>query len=335
MTHAIYDLETLKNLFIAVFEDYKNDEKQHFIIHDLQNDFQKFKIFIKSAVKHKFKFIGFNNLAFDGQVLQYIVENMDKWDNFNGCKIANLIYLQAQHTINKSNNGEHAQYPEWKLSIPQIDLFKMNHWDNKNKMCSLKWCQFSMDWHNVQEMPIHHNIIINTMEEIEIVLNYCYNDVSSTKNIYNLCKSQLQLRQTISKKYNLNCLSYSNTKIGSELLLQLYCNKTGKNPDEVKKLRTFRNSISFKDVIFQYIEFQSNDFNNFLEKLKTITVTDLKGSFDYTLNYKGFNLIYGTGGIHQCAPSKVYRADSEFCIIDADVALKVVQLKLHKLTGTS
>ncbi len=34
----------------------------------------------------------------------------------------------------KNNKGDFADYAPYKLKIKQIDLFKLNHWDNKNSL---------------------------------------------------------------------------------------------------------------------------------------------------------------------------------------------------------
>jgi hypothetical protein len=44
------------------------------------------------------------------------------------------------------NAGEFAEFSPKQLHIKQIDVFKLNHWDNPAKRSSLKWIQFSMDW---------------------------------------------------------------------------------------------------------------------------------------------------------------------------------------------
>ena len=77
----------------------------------------------------------------------------------------------------------------------------MHHWDNPAKRSSLKWIQYSMDWDNILEMPIHHSSAITTKEEIDTILEYCINDVRSTKEIYDRSKSQIALRKELTKTY--------------------------------------------------------------------------------------------------------------------------------------
>ena len=185
MKHWVIDYETLSNCFTGVFEDYKTMETKVFVIHDLQNDLDKFVSFLNTNIANKEWHISYNGLAFDAQITHFILDNHDDWWDFTGCEIANIIYRCAQRAIEKSNKKEFSDYPQWKMSIGQIDIFKMHHWDNPAKRSSLKWIQYSMDWDNILEMPIHHESAITTKEEIDTILEYCINDVRSTKEIYN------------------------------------------------------------------------------------------------------------------------------------------------------
>ena len=62
------DYETLKNCFVAYFENYKTPEKKTFVIHDLQNDFMDFIKFLKQNQKNNEWHISYNGLAFDSQI---------------------------------------------------------------------------------------------------------------------------------------------------------------------------------------------------------------------------------------------------------------------------
>ena len=42
--------ETLNNCFVAVFEHYKTTEREVFIVHKLQNDYDSFIKFLKSFI---------------------------------------------------------------------------------------------------------------------------------------------------------------------------------------------------------------------------------------------------------------------------------------------
>lgn len=319
MDHWVHDYETLSNCFIGVFEHYKEDTRKIFVIHELRNDLPELLLFLAQNKKNKEWHISFNGLAFDAQITEFIIRDK-RLPKMAGDEVARAIYNKAQETITKSNNNEFAQFPEWTLSIGQIDIFKLNHWDNPARRSSLKWLQFAMDWPNVQDMPIHHTYNVRTLAEINIITEYCINDVRSTKKLMLLSKPLLDVRGSINRKYGLKCYSFSNTKMGSELLLKLYCNATGQDPREVKQYRTRRAQIPIKDILFSYLKFQSLDLIGFHEMLKGKIITNTKKDFKYTLKYKGYEFHYGAGGIHQCIETGAYKADDRFIIKDLDVA---------------
>ena len=138
MRHWVMDYETLKNCFTGVFEHYKTTETKVFVVHDLRNDLNDFISFLNENINNKEWHISYNGLAFDGQVTHYILDNHKNWLNLDGCEVANIIYKYAQRCIQKSNAKEFSDYPQWKMKISQIDVFKLHHWDNPAKRSSLK-----------------------------------------------------------------------------------------------------------------------------------------------------------------------------------------------------
>ena len=156
MNHWIMDYETLNNCFLAVFEHYKTSERKVFTVHKSQNDFKAFLLFLGDNIKNKEWHISYNGLAFDAQVTQYILDNCSSWDIEDADQIASMIYKYATSCIQKRNAGESLDYPQWKIKIGQIDIFKMHHCNNPAKRSSLKWIQYSMDWDNMLDMPIYH-----------------------------------------------------------------------------------------------------------------------------------------------------------------------------------
>lgn len=128
----IYDVETLSNCFTYTGLNRDTKDVSQFVIHIDRNDLTKFIEHLKQLKGQ----IGFNNLSFDGQVIQFIINNYNKWLELNGEEIAELIYSYSQKTIERMNNGGFSEFPDWKMNIPQLDLFKIWHFDNKAKMTS-------------------------------------------------------------------------------------------------------------------------------------------------------------------------------------------------------
>lgn len=330
MNHWIYDFETLSNCFVAVHEDYATDETHVFIIHDLVNDLERYKAFLINVIKNNQRLIGFNNLSFDSQILEFIIQNNHKWDKLSGCEIGAILYKCAQETIESTSGGGFAKYPEWKQSTKQIDLFKMNHWDNPAKSSSLKWIQFSMDWYNVQEMPIHHSTEITTMEQINEIVSYCRNDVGSTKAIFNRSKDQLMLRKNLTKEYGINLASASEPRISKELFAYFLCNKLDIDKKDLKEMRTRRTNIVCKDIILPYLKFETPEFKKIYDKFYNETIIvegsklrfsgarDEKGPFAHMM-HKGAKSDFGLGGIHGCRKKGIYKAGQGMIIMTSDV----------------
>ena len=319
--HWVMDYETLYDCFTGVFENYKTSETKSFVICRIQNDYVKFIEFLHENINNKEWHISYNGLAFDAQVTHYILDNETSLGSYDGYEIANLIYNYAQKCIEKSNNKQFADYAPWKMKIGQIDVFKMHHWDNPAKRSSLKWIQYSMDWQNILDMPIHHETKITTQEQVDTILEYCVNDVRSTKEIYNRSKSQIGLRKELTKTYGINLFSASEPRISKELFGYYLMQKLNIQKRDLKTMRTYRDVIKISDIILPYVKFTSPEFNLLLDRFKSLEVSgnNLKGSFKYSVNYKGVNTHFGTGGVHGAAKKGVYESTEDMVIMSSDV----------------
>jgi len=306
----VYDLETFSNVFTMIALNPDTEEIKKFVIWKNKNQIDDILIFLDTIRG----MIGFNNIAFDCNIIEYILEKREKLLNFSGEKIAKLIYKEAQRVIGL----------EWSQvrnpTIQQLDLFKIWHLDNRAKMTSLKKLEIAMNFSNVRDMPYHHTEEIQTEEQVKEILDYNLNDVVATNEFYKKTLEKIDLRKQLIKQYGLQCLNYSDSKIGEELTLKLYSEHTKQYAGSVKKRRTYRNNFKFKDCIPSYIKFETKEFNELLEYLKNIEVTELKDSFHYEFEYGGMIYHLGTGGIHGAIKEGVYKSTEDRVIIDADVA---------------
>jgi hypothetical protein len=319
-THWVMDYETLSNCFIAVFEDIKSEHTETFICHKSQNDILEFITFLERNITLGEWHVSFNGLAFDSQITEYILRDKDQLLEQDGDTIAKFIYQKAQETIENSNNGDFAKFSPKNLSIRQIDVFKLNHWDNPAKRSSLKWSQYTMDWHNIMDMPIHHTTEV-TADQIPEIIIYCKNDVKSTKQIMMLSKSNIDLRGTLTEEYGIDLYSASEPRIAKDLFLHFLSNATGIKKWDLKQMRTSREQIIFKDIILPYINFETATFQNLLKKFQDVILypSQTKGGFKYSAQYKGIKTDYGLGGIHGARQSKVYNSTEDMIIMSSDV----------------
>lgn len=319
--HWVMDYETLSNCFIAVFEHYQHTERKIFIVHEKINHLKELIAFLEKNSKNKEWHISFNGLAFDAQITEYILKEKDILLESSAHDVAVALYQRAQDIISRQDRGEFPEFSERDMKIKQVDVFKLNHWDNPAKRSSLKWIQYSIDWDNIQEMPIHHSTAITSVKQINTVIDYCINDVRSTKEIMKLSSEQINLRATLTGEYNIPLYSASEPRISKELFLLFLSKSTGIHKYELKQLRTSRNRIGVKDILLPYIKFVTPEFQKLHEAYRNLTINpmSIKGAFKYVAKHKGVKTEYGLGGLHGAADSGVYESTENMIIMTSDV----------------
>jgi hypothetical protein len=334
----VMDYETIVNCFVAVFESYDRKTRKVFVISKYQNDAVDFVKFLIESKKAKDWHFGYNNIAFDAQITEFVLANTKEFlDPLEDAEaLAYRLYEYAQYVIGKSDRNEFLDYPEFKLSIRCVDIFKLNHWDSNAKRTSLKWTQFGMDWENVEEMPHPHYERIIDKETLIMVVKYCINDVMSTKAIFTMTDSkgtkvmvsQINLRAKLSETYNVNLLSASEPKISKEIFLHFLSEKLGISKKEIKEMRTYRKNVVIRDIILPCVKFETPEFNGVHNWFKNLVVdtaildTDddiKKKGPKYSMMHKGVPTDYALGGIHGCIAPGVYEPKPGRKILSVDV----------------
>ena len=308
----VYDIETISNLFTYTAINRDTKEVVKYVIWGDLNELYPLLVHLSNCKG----LIGFNSLNFDYPVIHYIIKERDSLIKLSANEIAKRIYKKAQSVIGQ----EYSAIKEEEVFIPQLDLFRIWHMDNKARMTSLKKIMINMRFENVMDMPIHHTEKIKNKEQIEDILVYNENDVLATLSFYEKTKDKIELRRGLLQKYRLPCLNYPDSKIGEQLMLKLYCEATNQNENDVKKRRTYRKSFKFSECIPEYVKFYTPEFNKLLDYLKSIEVNELKESFKYEFEDFGLNLHLGTGGAHHCIQAGIYESTENLVIYDADVS---------------
>jgi hypothetical protein len=328
MKVVIYDIETMKELFLISIYD---PELHEFITLGVGGEDNQIDLIAKYLDRYKdYYWVGYNNLRFDAQVMEYIIRNFEDWHELSVQEICDKIYQKAQDTIHDANYDVFAEYREDQLSLKQIDLFRINHYDNKNRRVSLKRLEFEMDLENIEEMPIHHGKIGLTDEDVQMIADYCENDVDATYEFYKVTtgntehplykgNNQIELRQDIFEEFGIPCLNYSDSKIGDEMIKKYYCSEKGIHYSELPKKGYFRKEVKAKNCIADYITFQTPELQQFLKHVKkqVFTLTD---EFKESLEFYGNTYTFAKGGLHTENKPKIFEADDEVLIVDWDVS---------------
>ena len=327
MNVLIYDIETLKELFLVVIYDPATEMHFEFEVSKNSNNLDSFVRFIESNKEHYW--VGYNNLRFDSQVVEWIIRNHEDWHELSGLEITGKISQKANDVIHDANYDVFPEYREDQLSFKQIDLFKINHYDNKNRRVSLKRLEFEMDLENIEEMPIHHRKNMSD-EDIKLVIQYCYNDVFATHEFYKVTigdcthplykgNNQIQLRQDIEEEFGIPCLNYSDSKIGDEMIKKFYCIEKNIKYGDLPKKGTFRKSTPVKSCIANYVTFVTPELKEFHKRIKSMSL-GLVDDFKETINFYNNAYTFAKGGLHTENGPKVFEATDDCLIIDWDVS---------------
>ena len=324
----IYDIETLVEMFLVGIYDPQTDMYFEFEVSQKVNELDSFLRFAETHNTHYW--VGYNNLRFDSQVIEWILRSADNWHELSSMEICEKIAQKAADVIHDANYDVFPEYREHELSLKQLDLFKINHYDNKNRMVSLKRLEFEMDFENIEEMPVHHTKRDMTPTERHITRTYCKNDVMATYQFYRITtgdtdhplykqNNQIELRQDIFDEFGIPCLNYSDSKIGDEMIKKYYIQEKGIEYKELPRKGFFRKTISVKNCIAPYVKFETKQLKEFLAKIKKMDMS-MTDEFQEDIVFYDNVYTFAKGGLHSVNKPKIFEADEDHEIIDWDVS---------------
>lgn len=328
MDILIYDIETLEEMFLVGIFIPSENRYVEFEVSKTRYQLERFNEF---AEKYKeYYWVGYNNLRFDCQVVEWVIRKNHLFADKSNLEVTAIIAQKAQDVIHDANFDVFPEYRESDLTLKQIDLFKIHHFDNKNRRVSLKRLQFEMDLENIEEMPIHHKKKGMTYEDIKLTRMYCKNDVMSTYEFYKITigdtdhplykgNNQIELRLDIEKEFGISCMNFSDSKIGDEIIKKYYCEEKNMDVKELPKKGFFRKTIHVKDCIAKYVTFKTVQLDQFLKKLMGL---QLKMDDDLNEHINFYDVMYSfmKGGLHSENKPEIFEADEDHFIIDWDVS---------------
>jgi hypothetical protein len=308
-----------------------NPDTQQWYEFQVSRNINQLDAFHRFTEEHAdYYWVGYNNLRFDSQIVEWVLRNHGDWYDLSALEVCAKIAQKAADVIHDANYDVFPEYREEWLTLKQIDLFRVNHYDNKNRRVSLKRLEFEMDLPNIEEMPIHHTKTDMTDEEIQLTVDYCRNDIYATYEFYLVTigqtdhplykgNNQIELRQDIYNEFDIPCLNYSDSKIGDEMIKKYYCQEKNISYGDLPKKGYFRKQVRAKDCIAHYVDFQTPELQAFLKHVKKqiFTLTD---DFKESLVFMDNTYTFAKGGLHTENKPKIFEADEENIIVDWDVS---------------
>lgn len=311
----IHDIENYPNVWLFGAIHALTETPYIFEISHRRDDRQAFYMFTEYLRENNGEEVGYNNLGYDYPVQHSILNNIMYITNAD-------IYKKGDSIINAGDDNRFAHLV-WEKDwiVPQIDLYKIHHFDNQAKRTSLKTLEFNMRMDNIEDLPFTPGTYLND-SQIDKLREYLIHDLKATLMFHGHSKKSINFRRELSDKYGRNFMNHNDTKIGKDYFI-MELEKSGINcyePGSRKPRQTHRPSIALNSVIFPYVRFDQPEFNRVLNWLRQQVITETKGVFtDLSANINGFSFDFGTGGIHGSIESQTIRSTEQYVIFDLDV----------------
>lgn len=327
-TAIVYDIETIKNVFTVKAMSLFGDFEAVWEISQYRDDRRQLLEFFNHLSRTQTAMIGYNNIHFDYPVIHYL------WSNPTATY--QQLYVKAQEIITSTDRFGQTIWASDRFA-PQIDLFKIHHFDNRAKSTSLKTLQINMRSESVEDMPVEHDQDL-TEEQIEqLLIPYNTHDVEETKKFAMFSLNAIEFRAGLIEQFGVDVLNWNDTKIGEKMIIWRLgddvCYDRSRGFREMR--RTCRSEIPIEKIIFPYISFKHSEFNRILDYMKnqTLKSDDFKGDEDGVPTIKtkgvfkdlkasvgGIDYHYGVGGIHGSVDRKRVVEGGGYIIRDIDVA---------------
>jgi hypothetical protein len=279
MSYWVYDIETYPNCFTFCAAKDDGTEFVGFECSSRMNQVGDMFEFLDKLRKNKDHLVGFNNLDFDYPVVHDLLSVREKALTVGGKAVAVRAYKKAMKLINSEEKfGRSVKTKD--EHITQIDLYKINHFDNKARSTGLKSLEFNMRSESIEDLPFEVGTHLDN-EQIEKLLRYNMHDVTETLKFLKLCMSQIEFRHALTDKYGKSFLNHNDTKIGKDYFIMRLEQEM---PGSVYKKggginQTKRDSINIGECLFNYYDFQHASFNAVLEWFRSQSIKETKGVF--------------------------------------------------------
>jgi hypothetical protein len=310
----IFDLETFINCFLFIGSFENRDQIEIFEISDRRNDRDGLRSWLDYLKNAGATMVGFNNLPFDYPILHELILQPFKFS-------AASAHAHSQSLIQQQNFNRNLSIVRLRdRFLPQVDLMKINHFDNKAKATSLKSLQFAMRSPSVEDLPYDPNVDLS-FEQMDGLRSYGSHDVLETKKFLGKCKPMIQMRKDLINNGILHgdVLNFSDVRIGTEYLIS----KIGRQRCYLgpgKPRQTQRTRVDFKDIILPSIEYRTQPFQAVLDWFRGQTIwmgREDRPKLEAVLG--GLHFDFGVGGVHASVESKSFRTDEHVVIRDVDV----------------
>jgi len=322
----VYDIETFPNVFTLAAVGCDSGEQAVWEISERRDDRPALVAWLHHLARERVEMVGFNNIGFDYPVIHELLREP-------AAATAATLYAKAHAIINSGDRFAHTVWDsdQW---IPQIDLFKIHHFDNVARATGLKALQFAMRAESVEDLPFEPGTWLRP-DQIDTLRAYNLHDVHETRRFYGHTRDAIAFRRQIGERYGRNFLNHNDTKIGKDYFVMRLeearpgsCYRrewipTGFNGEgyyERGPVQTYRSEIRVRDIILPCVRFEHPEFIRVWSWFYDQILHETKGAItDVSCTVDGFTFHFGTGGVHGSVARQHVTADDDHAVIDLDV----------------
>lgn len=308
---VMFDVETYPNYFLLVFL-FKGEYSVYF---EMRNNQPFLNQQACAYIFNNFVLVGFNSNNYDLPLVEHFL---------SGQATNTSLYQFSKRLI---ESGERAWIVQ--KDYPRLISAMRNSYDlmevapDPNKV-SLKTYAARLLVDDIQDLPFNPHKRL-TDSEIDILLRYCLKDVKNTYTLNSALKTEVEMREFMSKQYRMDLRSLSDAQIGERVVAALCEKRLGREiprPDISKIVGT-----SFKYILPDYIKFQTPVLQKAAELVSTLDffIND-KGSpilpkelaeYEIKIGSTSYNL--QIGGLHSQESTQAYVCDENHRLSDVDV----------------
>ncbi|MDE5458239.1 hypothetical protein GWE18_36625 [Bradyrhizobium sp. CSA112] len=203
------------------------------------------------------------------------------------------------------------------IECDHVDLIEIAPGQN-----SLKIYNGKMHGRRMQYLPVDEDAVL-THDEMDVVSDYCVNDLAATGLLMQTLKEQLTLREQMTKQYGVDLRSKSDAQIAEAVIKKELKRLTGEEPKKPK----ITPGKHYKYRVPDFIHYRSTELNAVLDNVRAadfaistsgkVIMPDVLKKAKIKIGSSIYRV--GIGGLHSSEKTIAHRADAHTRIVDRDV----------------
>lgn len=222
----IYDIEVLPNVFTMCLYNINTSSFNMVEVSPWKNDIQLFYKVISHLQYNNYILCGFNNYHYDYPVIHHLFTSSVAASSVEA--FTDEAYRMSKRIIGSKTPWENTVFDS-KMVVPQMDLFKIHHFDNKAKTASLKRLEFNMRRKSIVEFSVPFDDPLTNENLYRELISYNQEDVDATYEFFKHSKAAIDFRESLVNEFGMKALNFNDTKIGEVLITNKLIESVGED----------------------------------------------------------------------------------------------------------